>query len=196
VSGRISLGIFFAETNGKQNIGNARSNTYKGSLQTGVSEDRNGQRRWTAIKDKIAAFDPALLARDAKEEERIGTLDHRLNHWTAVRDGLMSAHADVFPQIPAIRRVLPRPVDQMKLFELIQIIPSPTKSALSSADLLNYRISDRKIMGYLRNNNIFAFGANERSRTSATMAEILEAMWLFNGVFDRALAKFTELKSQ
>jgi len=31
VAGRISLGLFFAETNGKQNIGNARSNTYKGS---------------------------------------------------------------------------------------------------------------------------------------------------------------------
>jgi hypothetical protein len=34
-AGRISLGLFFAETNGNQNIGNARSNTYKGSLQTG-----------------------------------------------------------------------------------------------------------------------------------------------------------------
>jgi hypothetical protein len=196
VAGRISMGIFFAETNGKQNIGNARSNTYKGSLQTGVSEDRNGQRRWAAIKNTIAAFDPALLARDVKEEERVGALDHRFNHWTAVRDGLMNAHADVFPQIPAIRKVLPRPVDQMKIFELIQIIPSPTKSALSSGDLLNYRISDRKVMGYLRNNNIFAFGANERSRTSATMAEIMDAMWLFNGVFERALAKFKELKSQ
>src|ERR1700692_907185 len=29
-AGRISLGIFFAETNGKQNVGNARSNKYKG----------------------------------------------------------------------------------------------------------------------------------------------------------------------
>src|SRR6266581_6836293 len=35
LAGRISLGLFFAETNGNQNIGNARSNTYKGSLQTG-----------------------------------------------------------------------------------------------------------------------------------------------------------------
>src|SRR5436309_9170676 len=32
VAGRISLGIFFAETNGRQNMGNARSNKYKGSL--------------------------------------------------------------------------------------------------------------------------------------------------------------------
>jgi hypothetical protein len=196
VAGRISLGIFFAETNGKQNIGNARSDTYKGSLQTGVPEDRNGQRRWARIKNAIAAFDPVLVARDDKEEARIGTLDHRLNHWTAVRDGIMNAHADVFPQIPAIVQVLPRSIDQMKLFELIQIIPSPTKSALHSSDLLNYRISDHRIIGYLRNNNIFAFGKNDRSRNSAAFREILEAMWLFNGVFERALAKFSEVRSQ
>ena len=40
-AGRISLGLFFAETNGNQNAGNARSNKYKGSLQTGPSEDQN-----------------------------------------------------------------------------------------------------------------------------------------------------------
>jgi hypothetical protein len=44
-AGRISLGLFFAETNGNQNIGNARSNKYKGSLQTGVPEDQNGRRK-------------------------------------------------------------------------------------------------------------------------------------------------------
>ena len=196
VAGRISVGIFFAETNGKQNIGNARSNTYKGSLQTGASEDRNGQRKWAAIKELIAAFDPALGARDAREEERIGTLDHRLNHWTAVRDGLMNAHADLFKQIPAVASVLPNPIEQMKLFELIQIIPSPTQSALRSGNLLNYKISDPRIMGYLRNNNIFTFGRVDRSRTNATLREILDAMWLFNGVFERALAKFNEVKSQ
>src|SRR5689334_19263438 len=53
VAGRISLGLFFAETDGKQNIGNARSNSYKGSLQTGPSEDRIGQRKWAAIKTSI-----------------------------------------------------------------------------------------------------------------------------------------------
>ncbi len=94
VAGRISLGLFFAETNGNQNMGNARSNTYKGSLQTGVSEDQNGQKKWAAIKKSITAFDPALSARDDKEEARVGNLDHRLNHWTAVRDALMNAHAD------------------------------------------------------------------------------------------------------
>src|SRR5262249_16614072 len=41
VAARISLALFFAETNGNQNIGNARSNTYKGSFQTGPSEDGN-----------------------------------------------------------------------------------------------------------------------------------------------------------
>ena len=71
-AGRISLGIFFAETNGNQNIGNARSNTYKGSLQTGVVRGPSGQRKWAAIKRAVAAFDPALAARDDKEEARVG----------------------------------------------------------------------------------------------------------------------------
>src|SRR5579864_1035840 len=82
IAGRISLGLFFAETNGNQNIGNARSNTYKGSFQTGPSEDLNGRKKWAAIKPRIAAFDPALIARDTAEEARAGSLDHRFNHWT------------------------------------------------------------------------------------------------------------------
>jgi hypothetical protein len=195
-AGRISLGLFFAETNGNQNIGNARSNKYKGSLQTGIPEDQNGQRKWAAIKKSIAAFDPALNARDDKEEARAGNLDHRFNHWTAVRDGLMNAHADIFPQVPAIVKTLPDPIDQMKLFELIQIIPSPTRSALSSRDLAGYRISDPKIMAYLRNNSVFTFGQADRAKTSATFREILDAMWLFNEKFERALSRFDEIKKQ
>ena len=195
-AGRISLGLFFAETNGNQNIGNARSNKYKGSLQTGVPEDQNGQRKWAAIKKSIAAFDPALNARDDREEARVGNQDHRYNHWTAVRDGLMNAHADIFLQVPAIVKILPDPIDQMKLFELIQIIPSPTKAALGSRNLVNYRISDPKIMGYLRNNSMFTFGQADRARTSATFREILDAMWLFNEKFERALARFDEIKKQ
>ena len=194
-AGRISLGLFFAETNGNQNVGNARSNTYKGSLQTGPSEDKNGRRKWAAIKESIAAFDPALGARDDKEEARAGNLDHRYNHWTAVRDALMGAHAELFPQIPAIVKTLPDPIDQMKFFELIQIIPSPTRSALKSGDLVNYRISEPRIMGYLRNNSIFAFGQADRARTSATFREIMDAMWLFNAKLERALATFDEVKS-
>jgi len=194
-AGRISLGLFFAETNGNQNVGNARSNTYKGSLQTGPSEDKNGRRKWAAIKESIAAFDPALGARDDKEEARAGNLDHRYNHWTAVRDALMGAHAELFPQIPAIVKTLPDPIDQMKFFELIQIIPSPTRSALKSGDLVNYKISEPRIMGYLRNNSIFAFGQADRARTSATFREIMDAMWLFNSKFDRALATFDEVKA-
>src|SRR6266511_3843583 len=195
-AGRISLGIFFAETNGIQNMGNARSNKYKGSLQTGVSEDENGQKRWAAIKRSIAAFDPTLIARDEKEEARAGNLDHRYNHWTAVRDGLMNAHADVFPHIPAIVKALPNPIDQMRLFELIQIIPSTTKSALNSGNLSNYNISDPTIMGFLRNNSIFSFGQADRAKTSATFREILNAMWLFDSKFERALSKFNEIKAQ
>ena len=195
-AGRISLGLFFAETNGSQNIGNARSNTYKGSLQTGPSEDQNGRRKWATIKTSIATFDPALSLRDDREEARAGNLDHRFNHWTAVRDALMSAHADIFPQVTAIVKILANPIDQMKLFELIQIIPAPTRSALKSGDLVNYRISDPRIMGYLRNNSIFTFGQADRARTSATYREILDAMWLFNAKFEQALAKFDEIKAR
>jgi hypothetical protein len=192
-AGRVSLGLFFAETNGKQNVGNARSNTYKGSLQTGESEDRSGQKKWAAIKKSIRAFDPALTARDEMEEAGVGNLDHRLNHWTAVRDALMSAHADLFPQIPAIVNTLPDPIDQMKLFELIQIIPTPTRAALKSGNLTNYKISNPRIMGYLRNNSIFTFGQADRAKKSATFREILDAMWFFNNKFERALSKFNEI---
>jgi hypothetical protein len=193
-AGRISLGMFFAETNGNQNIGNARSNKYKGSFQTGTSEDQNGRKKWAAIRTSIAAFDSALILRDDKEEARAGNLDHRFNHWTAVRDGLMNAHAEILPQVPTLVKTLPNPIDQMKLFELIQIVPAPTKSALRSGDLLNYRVSDPKIMGYLRNNSMFTFGQADRARTSATYREILDAMWLFNAKFERALAIFEEIK--
>jgi len=195
-AGRISLGLFFAETNGNQNAGNARSNRYKGSLQTGPSEDQNGQTKWAAIKKSVAGFDSALSLRDDMEEARVGNLDHRLNHWTAVRDALMSAHADIFPQVAAIVKTLPNPIDQMKLFELIQIIPTPTRSALRSGNLVDYRISDPKVMGYLRNNSIFAFGQADRARTSATFREILDAMWLFNAKFEQARSKFDEIKAR
>lgn len=196
VAGRISLGLFFAETNGNQNIGNARSNKYKGSFQTGISEDKNGRNKWAAIKKRIASLNPALSARDDEEEARVGKLDRRFNHWTAVKDALVNAHADLFPRIPAIVKALPNPIDQMKFFELIQIIPSPTKAALKSGDLLNYRISSPRIMGYLRNNSVFTFGKSNRAKTSATYGEILEAMWLFNDKFERALAKFNEIKAR
>jgi hypothetical protein len=195
-AGRISLGLFFAETNGNQNAGNARSNRYKGSLQTGPSEDQIGQKKWAAIKKSVATFDPALSRRDEMEEARVGNLDHRLNHWTAVRDALMSTHADIFPQVAAIAKTLPDPIDQMKLFELMQIIPTPTRAALKSGNLVDTRISDPTIIGYLRNNSIFAFGQADRARTSATFREILDAMWLFNAKFEQALSKFDEIKAR
>jgi hypothetical protein len=195
-AGRISLGLFFAETNGNQNIGNARSNKYKGSLQSGVTEDRNGSRAWAAIKPRVAALDPVVAARDDKEAARVSNGDQRFNHWTAVRNGLMNAHADLFPQIPAIVKMLPDRIDQMKLFELIQIIPAPTRAALASGNFAAYRISDPRIMGILRNNSIFTFGKADRARTSATFREILDAMWLFNDKFERAQARFEEIKAQ
>jgi hypothetical protein len=193
-AGRISLGLFFAETNGNQTIGNARSNKYKGSLQTGPPEAENGRRKWAAIKPSIASLDPGLNLRDDREEARLGNLDRRYNHWTSVRDALMNAHADIFPQIPAIVKALPDPIDQLKLFELIQIIPSPTKSALRTGNPMSYRVSDPRIMGYLRNNSMFAYGRADRARTSVSFREILDAMWLFNAKFEKALSIADEIK--
>lgn len=195
-AGRISLGLFFAETNGNQNIGNARSNTYKGSMQTGVGEDRKGRAAWAALKPRIAALDPAVAARDEKETARVGMGDQRFNHWTTVRNALMYAHAELFLQIPAIMKMLPDEIDQMKLFELIQIVPAPTRAALASGDFAAYRVSDPRIMGYLRNNSMFAFGKADRAKTSATFREILDAMWLFTPKFERARDKFEEIKAQ
>lgn len=196
IAGRIALGIFFAETNGVQNAGNARSNKYKGSFQTGPSEDQTGRAAWAAIKPRVAALHPALISRDDREEARIGNLDHRLNHWTNVRDALMGTHADIFPQVGTIVKMLPDPIDQMKLFELMQIIPSPTRAALRSGNLLNHRISDPTVMGYLRNNSIFAYGQADRARTSANYREILDAMWLFNAKFEQARLKFDEIRAR
>jgi hypothetical protein len=196
VAGRISLALFFAETDGEQNIGNARSNEYKGSLQTGTDEDARGRKAWEAIKPRIAALDPAIAARDDEETARVGKGDQRYNHWTAVRNGLMNAHANLFLQIPAIAKMLPDEIDQMKLFELIQIVPTPTRAALASGDFAAYRVSDSRVMGYLRNNSIFTFGKADRAKKSATYREILDAMWLFNEKFERARVKFEEIKAQ
>jgi len=196
IAGRIGLGIFFAETNGNQNIGNARSNKYKGSFQTGDSEGATGKRKWAEIKPQVAAIAPAVIARDAKEEARLGSLDRRYNHWVAVRDGLMNAHAELFRRIPAIVKALPDPIDQIKFFELIQIVPSPTRAALASGDLLRYRVSDPRIMGYLRNNSMFAYGKADRARTSANYREIMDAMFLFNEKFERAIARYNEIKAK
>jgi len=72
-----------------------RARKYKAVCKR-TNEDQNGRKKWEAIKKSIAAFDLQLNARDDKEEARAGNLDRRLNHWTAVRDALMNAHADLF----------------------------------------------------------------------------------------------------
>ncbi|MFZ0127655.1 MAG: hypothetical protein WAL48_26095, partial [Xanthobacteraceae bacterium] len=36
----------------------------------------------------------------------------------------------------------------------------------------------------------------DRAKTTATFREILNAMWLFNEKFERAAAKFNEIKAQ
>jgi hypothetical protein len=51
-------------------------------------------------------------------------------------------------------------------------------------------------MGYLRNNSIFTFGKADRAKTSASFREILDGMWLFNDKFERARARFEEIKKE
>ncbi len=62
-------------------------------------------------------------------------------------------------------------------------------------NLLDYRVSDATVMKYLRNNSMFAYGRADRARTSATYREILDAMWLFNDKFERALAEYQKIKA-
>lgn len=196
LAGRLALALFFAETNGNQNIGNARSNKYKGSMQTDATEDRRGRSKWLAIKARVAALDPAIAERDAKEEARSRDIDQRYNHWTGTRNGLINAAGELFPHIPAVARMLPNATDQMKFFELIQIVPTPTRAALNSGDIASHRVSDARIMGFLRNNSIFTFGAANRAKTSATYREILDAMWLFEPKFARALVIAKEVEAR
>ena len=144
---------------------------------------------------EIAAFDPALIARDAKEEARVGKLDQRYNHWIAVRDGLMNAHAELFAQIPAIVKILPDPIDQMKFFELIQIIPTPDASGAQIGQLRRLPDFRREDHGLSAQQLHVHLRKNDRAKTSATFREILDAMWLFNDKFERALAKFAAIKA-
>jgi hypothetical protein len=51
-------------------------------------------------------------------------------------------------------------------------------------------------MGYLRNNSVFAFGQADRARTSVNFREIMDAMWLFNPKFERALAEYDKIKGR
>jgi hypothetical protein len=70
------------------------------------------------------------------------------------------------------------------------------KGLLGITRQIEGRISDPRIMGFLRNNSIFVFGQADRARTSATVGEILDAMWLFNSKFERALSMLDEMKAR
>jgi hypothetical protein len=65
---------------------------------------------------------------------------------------------------------------------------------LRSGDIESYRITSPRIMGYLRNNSIFTFGKKDRAKKSATYREILDAMWLYNRIFMRALKRYDDLE--
>ena len=125
-AGRISLGLFFAETNGNQNIGNAPLQHLHGQLP---DRRRGGPERARRLGGDAAEGGGARprggRSRRQGDGARRATRDQRFNHWTAVRNGLMNAHAGLFAELPAIMAMLPDPIDQMKLFELIQMSPVP-----------------------------------------------------------------------
>ena len=84
----------------------------------------------------------------------------------------------------------------MKLFELYSDHSRSDQGGARSGGVTGYRISDPRIMGFLRNNSIFTFGKADRAKTSATIREVLDAMWLFDEKFERALALFGQIKSK
>jgi hypothetical protein len=49
-------------------------------------------------------------------------------------------------------------------------------------------------MKYLHNNSIFVFGHADQAKTSASFREILDAMWLFNEKFQRAISIFSAIR--
>jgi hypothetical protein len=116
----------------------------------------------------------------------------------------MNAHADLSAQLAAIMKMLP---DEGRSDEAVRAYPNRSRADAGRPRLEHfaaYRVSDARIMRYLRNNmwlpattrSIFTFGKADRARTSATYREILDAMWLFNDKFERARGKFAEIKAQ
>ena len=70
-AGRIRLGIVLRRDERQSEIGNARSNAYKGSFQTVLQRIAKGAGSGRR-SSQVAALDPAVAARDDKEEARVG----------------------------------------------------------------------------------------------------------------------------
>ena len=196
VAGRIGVAIFFAETSGHQNAGNSRSNTYKGSFQTGPSEDQDGRKKWAAIKPidrglRSGAERARRPRRGAGRQARsaVQPLDRR-----AERPDERPRRS--VPADPGDRRDAAR---SDRSDEAVRADPDhsePDQARLSNrAASPDTEISEPRIMGYLRNNSVFTFGQADRAKASANFREILDAMWLFNVKFEQALAKFNEIKA-
>jgi hypothetical protein len=109
----------------------------------------------------------------------------------------MNAHASFFLQIPAmIVKTLPDPIDQMKFFELIQIVPAPTRSALRSGNLLNYRVSDPTIMKYLRNNSAVRLWQGRPGQNIGHLPRNSRRMWLSTTSSNARFRRFNEIKTR
>ncbi|HEX9324700.1 MAG TPA: hypothetical protein VF913_21670 [Xanthobacteraceae bacterium] len=81
------------------------------------------------------------------------------------------------------------------ILPIVKAWSATTAGPSASMSAVGYIVSDRTIMGYLRNNSIFTFGQVDKAKPSATFREILDAMWLFNDKFERALSEFNEIKA-
>ena len=53
-------------------------------------------------------------------------------------------------------------------------------------------------MKYLRNNSVFVFWTSRQGKGNVpvTFRDILDAMWLFNDKFERAIAEFDKIKTR
>ena len=96
---------------------------------------------------------------------------------------------------PGDRADAPRPDRPDEILRAHPDHPEPDAGRAQLGDVASYKISDARIMGYLRNNSVFTFGKTDRAKKSATYREILDAMFLFNSKFEKAQAKFDEIKA-
>jgi len=108
LAGRISLGLFLCRDEWQSKRRECRARTDTREVCKRAHPKMKMVKEVGGDKKVDNGLDPALSLRDDKEEARVGNLDHRLNHWTAVRDALVGAHADLFPQVATIAKTLPK----------------------------------------------------------------------------------------
>ena len=100
-------------------------------------------------------------------------------------------------QIPAIAKTLPDPIDQMKLFELIQIVPTPDRSALESGDLLSYRVSEpdhHEVPAQQQHLRVWHRPTGRAPRRASARSSL--RCGCSTAKFERAMVKYSEIKGR